>query len=98
MRPVDADLLTRLPDLFDQVQRLEAEVRDLRAQLAARPGDPVDEFISIDDAAELTGIGREALWKRAQRNSKSLPAEKRGRQWFVLRSAAAALASKKVQP
>lgn len=79
---IDVALLAALPSLIDRIAQLEAEVRELRAKLAAQPA--TDDLISIDDAAAATGKSRAALYKLIRRGR--LAATKKGRALFVKRA------------
>ena len=87
--PLDVAVLARVPELLDDMERLKARVQELERQLAATTQQPANDLISVDEAVEISGRQREALYKLVQRGR--LPAQRRGRALFIRRADAKAL-------
>lgn len=87
--PVDMTALLRVPELLDRVERAEARIKQLECQLAAVKEPATDDLISVDEAAEICGRQRDALYKLVQR--RRLPAQRRGRALLVRRADVEAL-------
>ncbi len=86
--PVDVEALARVPELLDRLERAEARIKVLETQLATvKP--PADDLISVDEAVEISGRQRDALYKLVQR--RRLPAQRRGRAVLVRRADVEAL-------
>jgi hypothetical protein len=93
MSTVDLDVLARVPELIDEVQRLKAQVSELERQLSASKQPAADELISVDDAVSISGRQRDALYKLIRRGR--LKAQRQGRALFVRRSDAQALVERR---
>lgn len=64
------------------------------AEFNRREGwDDVEDLITVPEAAELLGVSRQAIGQRVR--AKTLPAERRGRDWLLPRKAVEAAAARK---
>lgn len=58
--------------------------------------DDVDDLVTVPEAAELLGVSRQAVGQRIR--AKTLPAERRGRDWMVPRKAVEAALERRTTP